>query len=286
METTFKHRVITAMKQQRQLFGGSDKQYAVSLGINPAQLSRLLKGDIEGVLAAQKWEYIAQTLGVGTATWKAARTQVLEYIHTQLEMCQQNSLCAILVDRAGIGKTYAAQLYKRSHSNVVYVDCSQSKTKRKLLRVIARQLGIDTAKTYDNLYDSVTYALSTAFDRPIVILDEMGDLKREAILEVKALWNATQYRCAWYAIGADGLRNRIDTSIKNNVIGFVELFSRFGGTYNHAAPLDDASAQDYLAKDCAAIIKLNAPDRMPEAARIIKQVDASPRAVYNILRVA
>jgi len=286
MEMSFKQRVIAAMKQQRQLFGGSDKQYAVSLGINPAQLSRLLKGDIEGVLAAQKWEYIAQTLGVGTATWKAARTQVLEYIHTQLEMCQQNSLCAILVDRAGIGKTYAAQLYKRSHSNVVYVDCSQCKTRRKLLRSIARQLGIDTAKTYDNLYDSVIYALSTAFDRPIVILDEMGDLKREAILEVKALWNATQYRCAWYAIGADGLRNRIDTSIKNNVIGFVELFSRFGGTYNHAAPLDDASAMDYLAKDCAAIIKLNAPDQMRDAARIIKQVDASPRAVYNILRVA
>lgn len=274
------------MKQQRQLFGGSDKQYAVSLGINPAQLSRLLKGDIEGVLAAQKWEYIAQTLGVSAATWKAARTQVLEYIHTQLEMCQQNSMAAILVDPAGVGKTFAAKLYKRSHSNVVYVDCSQSRTRQQLLLSIAQQLGIDVMKKSDDLYRIVTYSLNTAFDHPLVILDEMGDLKLDAIQAVKAMWTAAECRSGWYAIGAEGLQARIERSIKNRVPGFVELYSRFGGTFNHAVPLDDASAQDYLAKDCAAIIKLNAPERMPEAARIIKQVDASPRAVHNILRVA
>lgn len=286
MNRTFKQRVLDALKQQRQNFGGSNAQYAVSLDINPAQLSRMLKGEIDGVISQQKLEHVAQVLGVTNSQWKAARTQVLTYIHAQLEACQQSGLCAILVDRAGIGKTFAAQLYKRTHSNVIYIDCSQAKTKRRLMKAIARQLGIDTAKTYDKLYEAVTYALSTAFDHPIVILDEMGDLKREAILEVKALWNATQYRCAWYAIGADGLQNRIDSSIKNNVVGFVELFSRFGATYNHVAPQDDASAFDYLSRDCMAIIKLNAPDMVPNAAGIIKKVEASPRGVYNHIRVA
>ena len=286
MNRTFRQRVLDALQQQRQNFGGSNAQYAVSLDINPAQLSRLLKGEIDGVISQQKLEHVAQVLGVTNSQWKTARTQVLTYIHAQLEACQQSGLCAILVDRAGIGKTFAAQLYKRTHLNVVYIDCSQAKTKRRLMKAIARQLGIGNAKTYDNLYESVIDALSTAFDHPIVILDEMGDLKREAILEVKALWNATQYRCAWYAIGADGLQNRIDSSIKNNVVGFVELFSRFGATYNHVAPQDDASAFDYLSRDCMAIIKLNAPDMVPNAAGIIKKVEASPRGVYNHIRVA
>ncbi len=286
MTNTFKQRIIEALREQRRNFGGSDAQYAVSLDINPAQLSRMLKGELDRVISQQKLEHVAQVLGVTDSPWKAARTQVLAYIHAQLEACQQNGLCAILVDRAGIGKTFAAQLYKRTHQNVIYIDCSQAKTKRRLMKAIARQLGIDTAKTYDKLYEAVTYALSTAFDHPIVILDEMGDLKREAILEVKALWNATQYRCAWYAIGADGLQNRIDSSIKNNVVGFVELFSRFGATYNHVAPQDDASAFDYLSRDCMAIIKLNAPEMAPSAAGIIKKVEASPRGVYNHLRVA
>lgn len=286
MNRTFKQRVLDALKQQRQNFGGSSAQYAVSLDINPAQLSRMLKGEIDGVISQQKLEHVAQVLGVTDSPWKTVRTQVLAYIHAQLEACQQNGLCAILVDRAGIGKTFAAQLYKRTHPNVIYIDCSQVKTKRRLMKAIARQLGINTAKTYDELYESVAYALSTAFDHPIVILDEMGDLKREAILEVKALWNATQYRCAWYAIGADGLQNRIDSSIKNNVVGFVELFSRFGATYNHVTPQDDASAFDYLSRDCMAIIKLNAPEMVPSAAGIIKKVEASPRGVYNHLRVA
>ena len=286
MEQHLRDRVLAALREQRQNFGGSAAQFAVSLDINPAQLSRLMKGDTEGVVSAQKWEHLAHVLGVERDnTWRAARTQVYEYVTQQLEECQRSSMCAILVDRAGVGKTFAATIYKRSHRNVVYVDCSQAKTRRKLLRTIARQLGIDTAKTYDMLYDAVVYALNTAFERPLVILDEMGDLKRESILEVKALWNATQYRCAWYAMGADGLKKRIDTAISNEVVGFVELFSRFGGQYNHATPEDDASAMQYLSKDCAAIVKLNA-DTSVNAAQLIRPCKAIPRMIYNELQFA
>lgn len=286
MEQHLRDRVLAALREQRQNFGGSAAQFAVSLDINPAQLSRLMKGDTEGVVSAQKWEHLAHVLGVERDnTWRAARTQVYEYVTQQLEECQRSSMCAILVDRAGVGKTFAATIYKRSHRNVVYVDCSQAKARRKLLRTIARQLGIDTAKTYDMLYDAVVYALNTAFERPLVILDEMGDLKRESILEVKALWNATQYRCAWYAMGADGLKKRIDTAISNEVVGFVELFSRFGGQYNHATPEDDASAMQYLSKDCAAIVKLNA-DTSINAAQLIRRCKANPRMIYNELQFA
>ena len=143
MTNTFKQRIIEALREQRRNFGGSDAQYAVSLDINPAQLSRMLKGELDRVISQQKLEHVAQVLGVTDSPWKAARTQVLAYIHAQLEACQQNGLCAILVDRAGIGKTFAAQLYKRTHQNVIYIDCSQAKTKRRLMKAIARQLGID-----------------------------------------------------------------------------------------------------------------------------------------------
>ena len=281
MEQHSKERVLAALREQRQLFGGSDKQYAVSLNINPAQLSRLLKGDIEGVISAQKWEHLAYTFGISESRpWKAAHTQVYEYVTQQLCACQRNSLCAILVDRAGIGKTFAAKIYKRTNRNVVYIDCSQCKTRRKLLRAIARQLGIDVIKTYDELYDAVVYALNTAFEKPLVILDEMGDLKRDTILEVKALWNATQYRCAWFAIGADGLRTRIDSAIKNGIVGFVELFSRFGGQYNQATPEEDVEARSYLYKDCLQIVKLNAGPHV-DAAKLIRASQANPRMVYD-----
>ena len=79
MEQHLRDRVLAALREQRQNFGGSAAQFAVSLDINPAQLSRLMKGDTEGVVSAQKWEHLAHVLGVERDnTWRAARTQVYE----------------------------------------------------------------------------------------------------------------------------------------------------------------------------------------------------------------
>ena len=58
---------------------------------------------------------------------------------------------------------------------------------------------------YSDVYEDLVAYLRT-IDTPLVILDEAGDLQYEAFLELKALWNATERCCAWYMMGADGLK--------------------------------------------------------------------------------
>lgn len=284
MDKETRQRIIELLSERKEHYE-SNTRYAAVLGINTAQLSRLLNGDIEGILAERKWIDIANRYDVLTSSWVPARTQVYLYITTQLEDCHRNRRCALLCDEAGIGKSYTARYYCATHANAIYVDCSQAKTKRKLIRTIGRELGVTSDnKTFEAYYDEIKYRLRTMPAAPLIVLDEFGDLRREAIMEVKALWNNTAGLCGWYVMGANGLRALFERGVRNNVLGFAELFSRFGGEYGRVTPEGEKERNTYMLKDCVQIIRANAPER--NAKEIAIRCDCEPRRVYNLLKTA
>lgn len=284
-----KQKVLSAIEVARQNFSGSDAKFATSLGINAGQLSRIRNGELERVLSEERWISIARYLGVNLSNrseWKTANTPVFQFITAQLEMCQLNSMSALLCDRADIGKTYTAQHYVRTHQNAVYIDCSQVKTKTALIRRIAKSFGVGSTGTYSNVYEDLVYYLKV-LTTPLIILDEAGDLQYDAFLEIKALWNATDLCCGYYMMGADGLKAKIQRSIDNKKVGYTEIFSRFGRRYGTVIPME-TTEREKMTQQCAAmIIKANAKegtdisqvlrrtmgeDNMPSLRRIYKEL--------------
>lgn len=254
-----KERIIATMKTARENFGGSDAKFATSLSINASQLSRIMRGDWEKVLSEEKWITIARVLGVGIGTqsdWKTANTPVFQFITAQLEKCQNDCLSALLCDISDIGKTYAAVHYQRNHKNVVYIDCSQVKSKQKLIRKIAKSFGVGSTGKYDEVYEDLVFYLKQ-LPTPLIILDEAGDLHYEAFLEIKALWNATERACGYYMMGADGLRQKIRRAIDNKKVGYTELFSRFGRKYVQVIPDNADMRERFLNETAIGIIKAN-----------------------------
>lgn len=257
-----KQRIIEAMRTARENFGGSDAKFATSLSINAAQYSRVMRGDLEKVLSEEKWITIARILGVGMGTqsnWKTAKTPVFDFISQQLEKCQSDSLSALLCDMSDIGKTYTALQYQRTHKNVVYIDCSQVKSKQKLIRKIAKSFGVGSTGKYDEVYEDLVFYLKQ-LPTPLIILDEAGDLHYEAFLEIKALWNATEGYCGYYMMGADGLKQKIHRAIGNKKVGYTELFSRFGRKYIQCVPDVKEEREKYLQITAAMIIKANSKE--------------------------
>ena len=94
-------------------------------------------------------------------------------------------------------------------------------------------------------------------DRPLVILDEAGDLAYEAFLEIKALWNATEHCCGYYMMGADGLSEKIRRAIDNKKVGYAEIFGRFGKRYGKVVPTARKEAERFLQLTATMIIKAN-----------------------------
>ena len=284
-----KKKVLAAMAAARENFAGSDAKFAVSLGINSAQYSRIKNGETERVLSDQNWISLARHLGVNlndAPEWKTAATPVFQFITAQLEMCQKNSMSAMLCDLSDIGKTYTAQHYAKTHRNAVYVDCSQVKSKTRLVRTIAKSFGVGSTGRLTDVYEDLVYYLKTLPD-PLVILDEAGDLYYEAFLEIKAMWNATDGVCGWYMMGADGLKAKIQRAIENKKVGYTELFSRFGKRYGTVIPIEASERLQVTQATAMMIIKANCKegtdtgavlrrtlgdDGMPSLRRIYKEL--------------
>jgi hypothetical protein len=290
--TEFKNKVIEAMAVSRANFDGSDARFSVSIGINNAIYSRIKKGETEQVLSDAKWISLARQLNVSLsnrAEWKIANTPVFQFITTQLGVCQKQGLSSLLVDLSDIGKTVSAQHYCRNNKNAVYVDCSQVKSKQKLIRSIAQGYGVGSTGRYADVYGDLVFYLKT-LPTPLIVLDEAGDLEHSAFLEIKALWNATEHFCGFYMMGADGLEARMRNSINYKKVGYTELFSRFGKRYGKVIPVSGEEGNKLLSATAMMIIKANAPEGSNPGAILRNTMgeDGRPslRRIYNELTKA
>lgn len=279
--TEIKQRITAAISAARQNYP-SDAKHAASLGITTSVYSAIKNGQTDRVLGDANWISIARKLGVnlrGEIEWKAARTETFDYITAQLEFCQQSSLSGILCDLPNIGKTFTARCYVQSHRNAVYIDCSQVKTKLKLIRKIAAEFGVDAKGRYSDVYDDLVFYLKS-IDTPLIILDEAGDLQYEAFLELKALWNATERCCAWYMMGADGLKEKINRSIECKKVGYTEMLSRYGDRYHKVTPDEANDRRAFLNEQARVVATVNAP-KGTDIAQIVRKTGGGLRRVYT-----
>lgn len=269
MELTsdIKARILEGIKADRANYPSQSK-HAVALGISPSVYTALVQGKTERQLSEASWLSIARRLGISLRpeeAWQAVETATYKYISAQLVACQTRSLSTLLCDVPNIGKTYTARLYAKAHKHVAYIDCSQVKTKRQLVRRIAREFGLSSSGKYYELYEDLIYCLQT-MQEPLVILDEAGDLQYEAFLELKALWNATEGTCGWYMMGADGLRAKIKRNIEGEKVGYTEIFSRFGNRFNRITPEHEKERQAFELAQAMAVAAANAPEGLDHKA--------------------
>jgi len=280
-----KQRILTVLQERRSNFTGSDAKFAISIGINNAQYSRIKNGETEKVLSDQNWLSLARILEMeigNVPSWNVARTPVYEFITGQLAFCQDNASSRLMCDIADIGKTFTAKAYVKSHRNAVYVDCSQVKSKQKLVRFIAKEFGVGNSGKYSDVYADLIYYLRS-LPNPLIILDEAGDLEYPAFLELKALWNATERCCGWYMMGADGLREKIRRSIDCKKVGYTELFSRYGSRYQKASPDSSEDLRQFKSVHAALIIKANCTKDV-NIQQLITRTDYSLRRIADELR--
>lgn len=255
----FKLRCIEAIKDNSFKFK-TNKAQAISLGISGAQFSRLLKGELDKVISDDNFRKIANKYNVPLQPnifhYKTANTKVYNYIYHQLESCQEMSISGIFCDKADIGKSAAAKEYVQQHRNAYYIDCSQNKSLTKLQQAMAKEIGIPHNMQARFLQQELLEVVN-CITKPIFILDEFGDADYGAFLGVKALWNGSENKCAWYAMGADGLQHKIDRRMELKRVGYAEVFRRFGGRYQSIIPKDPAKKKAFLIDEIKRILKVN-----------------------------
>lgn len=251
----YKKKVAESILSQRENYGGSAKDYAMSLGIKPAIYSRIKSGEIDKVLSDGVWLTIGRKLKVDikTVKWKVVRTKVYEQMESLMLFAQQYKVSFMWVDQSGIGKTECSQDLVLRMKNAFYVDCSQCKEKRELIYSIARTVGVDTMGTYREVKANLKYFL-TIIDPAVIVLDEYGDLTHAAYLEHKEIMNATSGNVGWIALGADGLKTKMEGGVNRKTIGYREIWGRFQEnfiTITPTIPMDKIAFYSELFTDIA-----------------------------------
>ena len=288
LSNTYKERVKKELLARRELFGGTDGQYAKRYGLSAAIYSRLKNGEIEGIISESQWLQIGRELDVNPKelNWKVVRTKVYENVESAILFCQAYSSSMVLVDDCGIGKTFSAKNVAKTYPNIFYLDCSQAKGKQAFIKLFAKTLGIDSKGNYQNVKDNVKYYLNQ-LQNIAVILDEAGDLEYAAFLDLKEFWNATPGRVGWFMMGADGLKSKIQRGVNNEKVGFAEIFSRFSDEYVHFTPtgVEDRKAfrNELLTQVAAANYKGKIP--METLVKQCMKKDATLRHLETLIKM-
>ncbi len=236
--TELKLKVVDRLKEVESTSGLSGKRFSTRIGINQAQWSRLKSGDLESVISDSRFISLAREYSIAMGQqmdWKTVQTATFVYISQLLETCQEQNISSMLVDYADLGKTHAAKHYSRNHSNAIYIDCSQVKSRQLFIREIAKNLGVNHTGKYSDVYKDLVFYMSS-IGNLIIILDEAGDLKYDAFLEIKALWNAAEGNASFFMMGADGLKSLFNRAMNNHKVGYAEIFRRFGSQYRQVSP--------------------------------------------------
>ena len=254
-----KRQVAAALLQARENYTGSDAQFAKGYGLNPSVFSRLKNGEMADLIGNEKWISIAQRLqiGINRPNWIVAKTEVYRNVEHDALICQNHSRSLIVVDNPEIGKSFCIKhLCSTSLKNAFYIDCSQCKDKQSFIRSIAKTIGIDSSGILREVKERLKYTLRM-IERPLIVLDEAGDLEYKALLEFKEFWNATEGVCGWYLIGADGLAKKIQDGIKSRKVGFRELFSRLGSNFMKIVPTTPHEQKAFYNRLIADVLKVN-----------------------------
>lgn len=240
----------------------SRMKYARSIGISSTDFSNIasekwLQND--KLVGVGKWLRIARSVGfefTPAEKWVTARTETFLTITRQLEICQTESLAAIFCDRAGIGKTHACREYAATHRNAFYINGGLHPNRFRFVRALAQAAGMEAKGSAEDVLADFVYYMKS-LERPILIIDEAGDMDNSTYRLLKRLYNELEFVCGFYMVGAPDLKKRIENSIRLRKNSFEEVYSRFGGRYIHVVPQEPNAQRKFIQLQVEQVCKAN-----------------------------
>lgn len=275
-----KQKVVDALTRDAKERNMSQAEYSryianlLCIPFSPAAMSSIKHKEKRNFLADGTWLRLAKHFNlIGDNSWVTAETHTYKTMFTYLEMCKKHGIWRMMCDHASFGKTYAAEEFaKKNKGSVFYIHCGDNSTKAEFITELARQFGISREGTYNQLWRDVTDEL-LLIQKPLLILDEFGDVHDSIITLMKSLYNkanmGSHNALGVLHIGADNLQKRMIDGRRLRKQSYAEYWSRFGDdilTLNMVNPDIEKPAHlqisDMLKNDATLITDLNLPKNM------------------------
>lgn len=207
-------------------------------GIDKAYVNQICKGKEaigKAQIADKYYEAIAVAIGfkLEKTYWQHFNTFNFKQAILTFENAREKKARLGLDGDTGLGKTYAATIYKRKYPQSVFlVKCSGIENSKEFAINIAQEVNVSTAGTKGAIIKRVCQKIKTMGNDPILIIDEFENSKSGNIPTIKAIADELENYAAIVVIGID-VQKMLSKGADRRKNGFIQTNRRwsFGWTY-------------------------------------------------------
>jgi len=295
LNNAVKQKITDALKadfESKKATYKSQAKYGTSIGIHSSTITNVLKENWkigQQLLSNDKWIEVAHAINYNLLSeqkWYTAKTKTVVEIWEKIDFARAHYESIVICDKYGIGKTEAIESYNVEHDFTYLIDDTREiGTKSLFIKELARVTGAGMHGTMiEKAQRAVSIIKSQAVHKPVLIIDEAGDMNNTTIEWLKKLINQTKGCMALVLVGSDGLRSKIERGEKRGANGFGELFSRLGERYLEYLPKEPNAATKYMKRQTVLVCRANGVTEKSVIAKIIEIGGDMRRVKREILK--
>jgi len=228
MKTNEKQQILESLISYVNKYGSQNKAAQSLVGISPATVSQLLKGNWDNV-SDEMWKNVAAQISVKQGDgWHIVETLAYKEMVFALNDAKEWKNVTWVVGDAGCGKTTTARLFADEQREAFYVLCSEDMKKSDFVREIARKVGLRTdgysiRELLDRIIDSLVQ-----MEEPLLIFDEADKLTERVFHYFIDLYNRLEDKCGIVFFSTSHIKRRMQMGLRYNKCGYNEIHSRMG----------------------------------------------------------
>lgn len=255
---------------------GSRNAAAQSLrNVGASTVSSVLNGKWKNI-SDEMWRNIrAQVSDVSNASdWEIVETPTFTDVTFCFRNAQEEKSMTWLTAAAGSGKTTAAEYYRATNKNVIYLQCDEDMRKSSFAIELARAAGmrINTQKLAREKIMMVIDYISELED-PLLIFDEGDKLPDNVLTYFITMQNRLKSKCGIVFLSTSYMKRRMELGLRCNRKGYQEIESRIGRKFY--------DAEEPCANDVVAICMANG---VTDKAVISKIVNDAEQCSFDLRR--
>ena len=178
-------------------------------GIDKAYVNQIIKGNEfigKAKIADKYYEAIALAIGfkLEKSYWQHFNTFNFKQAIITFENARSKKIRLGIDGDTGLGKSYAAEMYKRKHpARVFLVKISGIENSKEFALNLANEVGVTATGTKGAIVKRVCEKLKSMGNNPMLIVDEFENSKSGNIPTIKAIADELQGFAAVVVIGID-----------------------------------------------------------------------------------
>ncbi len=236
MEKEIKDRIMAAAADYLRENEMTAAELCRRAGVNDTVFSLAKKGSYfngRSPLPESFFRKVAATIGFRLEASYWPHVDTVQYVQTvnTLEDARERLEARMVLGETGCGKTYAIDRFcGRNTAGVYRITVNDCDTLRDILAELVRLLRIDTRTKNGSLLRRICERLrdrAMAGERPILIFDEVENLKRTGIKAIKAVYDVVRGIVPVVLVGTPEFAVALEAMKNKGVKGMAQFIRRF-----------------------------------------------------------